>query len=328
VSAVSRILAGKNLNHFTSANIERVRAIASELRYRPNRLIRGIQTGKTGLVGVVGLSHSRGDFYGDVLAGIHDELISEDRLPVVIWSNVDSPLERGRSEIEQIHALVDLRVEGIILSPVVYGATDLYFKEILERNIPLVTVDRALPRTHCCFVGSDDEAGMLAVLDHLKALNHRRICFFGADDAVSTGLHRLQAFRNFVSHDKEIEPVEYLLPHWKPTVEDALDCLGKAHRQTAIVAVHDPFAWALYQAAAIKKLRIPEDLSVVGYGNDAISRHVVPSLTTVDQHAYDIGTSAARRLLLRIASSAERPRKVLLPCDLIVRQSTAAVLDS
>ena len=133
LSAVSRILAGKKLHTFTPATIERVKSIAAELRYRPNRLVRGMQTGQTGLVGVVGLG--LGNFYSPVMAGIHDELLAKGQLPVVVWSEVDSLAGKGRTELELIHSLVDLRVEGIILRPVVYEASDLYFHEILERKI-------------------------------------------------------------------------------------------------------------------------------------------------------------------------------------------------
>lgn len=322
VSTVSRILAGKKLNTFPTATIERVRSIAAELRYRPNRLVRGMQTGQTGLVGLV--MSPQGSFYGSMLAGIHDELISEDRLPVVIWSDVDSPLGRGRSELEQIRALVDLRVEGIILRPVFYEASDVYFREILERKIPLVSVDRALPKAHCGFVGSDDEAGMSAILDHLKSLQHRNVCFFGPDTVVSTGHRRLLAFRFLTSQDSTIVPVEYLIPHWTPTVEDALGCLSKASPQSAIIAVNDSFAALIYQAAATKKMRIPEDISVVGYGNLEFSQMMSPPLTTVDQHPYDIGVSAARSLHLRMTNPTERTSKILHPCDLVVRESTAA----
>ena len=321
VSTVSRILAKKKLNTFPLATIERVNSIAKELRYRPNRLVRGIQTGKTGLVGVV--MSPDGDFYSSILAGIHDELISEDRLPVVIWSDVDSPLGRGRSELEQIQALVDLRVEGVILRPILHDVSDVYFHEILERKIPLVSVDRALPNAHCGFVGSDDESGMSAILNHLKSLNHKNICFFGPDNDVRTGNHRLLTFRFLTAQEGIFSPLEYLIPHWNPTLEDALDCLDKAPQQTAIVAVNDAFAELIYQAAAVKKIRIPRDLSVVGYGNLSFSKLMHPPLTTVDQHPYDIGVSAARSLHLRMTDQFGRASKILHPSDLIVRESTA-----
>lgn len=320
ISAVSRILAEKKLHTFSPATIEKVRSLAEELRYRPNRLIQGIQTGKSGLVGVVGFPCK--EFYGDILAGIHDELVSEGRLPMVVWSNQDSPRAKGRSELEQIHALVDLRVEGIILRPVFYEASDIYFKEILSRRIPLVVVDRALPRASCCYVGSDDEAGILAAMDHLRELKHTHICFFGADTVVSTGLHRLQTFRFYVSQDRNVKAVEHLLPHWEPTIEDGLACLEKIPRHSAILAVNDTFAWAIYKAVAQKGMRIPEDYSVVGYGNLELSQHLVPALTTVEQHPYEMGTSAARRLLLRISNPDEHFRKILLPPELLTRQST------
>jgi len=320
ISAVSRILAKKKLHTFSPSTIERVQTLADELRYRPNRLIQGIQTGESGLVGVVGFPCK--GFYGDILAGIHDELVSEGRLPVVLWSNQDSPRAKGRSELEHIHALVDLRVEGIILRPVFYDASDIYFKEIQERRIPLVVVDRALPRASSCYIGSDDEAGVIAAMDHLRDLKHSRICFFGADTVVSTGLHRLQTFRFCVSQDRNIQPIEHLLSRWEPTIEDGLACLAKIPRHSAILTVNDRFAWVIYQAAAAMGARIPEDYSVVGYGNEPLGQHLIPPLTTVEQHPYEMGTSAARRLLFRISNPEEHFRKILLPAELIIRQST------
>ena len=165
--------------------------------------------------------------------------------------------------------------------------------------------------------------GVVAILEHLKALKHRSICYFGPDTAVSTSQQRLQAFRFLTSQDSSIESSEHLLSHWTPSVEDALACLDKLKQYTAIVAVNDDFAWLIYQAAAIKKIRIPEDVSVVGFGKLPFSDFMRPLLTTVDQHPFDIGASAARRLLLRIADPAERPCKILLPCDLVVRDSSA-----
>jgi LacI family transcriptional regulator len=321
VSAVSRILAGKKLHTFTEETINRVRAIAEELRYRPNRLVRGIQTGQTGLVGVVIPAH--GYFYGQVMAGIHDALVEEDRVPVVLWSKQDSPHGRGRTELEQIHALVDLRVEGIILKPVFDAASDQYFQEIVDRKIPLVVVDRGLPRTHCCFVGSDDEAGMAQLIDHLSSLGHRNIVYFGPDSPVSTSLHRLQAFRFFASQNATISPREHLTTSWNPTIEDALAGLKSLKPPFAVVAVNDSFAWLIYQAARRLHLRIPDDVSVVGFGNLNSGQFMDPPLTSVDQYPYDVGVNAAQRLLSRIRNPDEKSSKLQLAPNLIVRTSTA-----
>lgn len=321
VSAVSRILAGKKLHTFTEETIQRVRKVAAELRYRPNRLVRGIQTGQTGLVGVVIPAH--GHFYSQVLAGIHDALVESDRVPVVLWSKEDATQQKGRSELEQIHALVDLRVEGIILKPVFDAASDQYFQEIIERNIPLVVVDRGLPRTNCSFVGSDDEVGMALIIDHFSSLDHNRIIYFGPDSPVSTGIHRLQAFRFFTSQNAAISVKERLTSSWNPTLEDASACLQLMKPPFAVAAVNDSFAWSIYHAARQLNLRIPQNVSVVGVGNLNYGQFFEPPLTSVDQFPYDIGACAVRSLLARINNPNEKPTKVQLSPELIVRGSTA-----
>ena len=320
ISAVSRIIAGKKLQTFSEETVTRVRAIAEECRYRPNRLVQGMQTGKTGVVGV--LIPGFDDFYGAVATGIHDALVSSDRVPIVLWSRQDSASGTGRDELEQIHALVDRRVEGIILKPVFDAASDEYLHEILDRSIPLVVVDRELPKVNCCYVGSDDEAGVIAILDHLLALGHRSIACFGPTTIVSTGMHRLQRFRTWMSDHPECVPSEHLVPTWEPTVQDAVALLERNPRPTAIFNVNDRFAWRIYEAAAQKQLRIPQDLSVAGFGNLPLGTFVTPPMTSVNQHPYEIGESAVRRLLMRLANPAERCRKVLLPPDLVVRGST------
>lgn len=320
ISAVSRILGGKKIDTFSPETVERVKTAAEKLRYRPNRLVRGIQTGRTGLVGVVIPAYS--DFYNMVMAGIHDHLVKHDRLPVVLWSGSDSIGDYRRTELEQIHSLVDLRVEGVILKPVFDAASDQYLHELIDRKIPLVVVDRALPRVNACFVGSDDDAGMAKGLEFLKSLGHRQIAYFGPETTVSTGAQRLQAFRLFMAQEPGMRAVECLTKDWQALPKDALECLNKAGEATAVVAVDDLFARAVCAAAKTLGRRVPQDLSVIGYGDLAAARFGVPSLTTIDQHPYEIGKSAARRLLARVEDPTESCRKVLIPPDFIIREST------
>ena len=321
LSSVSRIMSGKMLEHFSETTIQRVRAIAEECRYRPNSLVQGMQSGTSKLVGV--LIPAESVFYNMIIAGIHDKLMEKNRVPVVLWTVHDSPRNIGRGELEQIHTLIDLRVQGIILKPIFDAASNDYLHEILDRNIPLVTVDRELPQANCCYVGSDDEEGMTLVLDHLAALGHRKIAYFGPTGIVSTGMHRLHRFRAWMSEHPEITPVEHLIETWYPTMEHAIPLLDRRDRPTAIANAADVFARAIYEVAVHKRIRIPEDLSVVGYGNLHGCELVKPHLTSVDQQAYEIGRSAAQRVLTRASNPAACPRKILLRPELIVRESTA-----
>lgn len=318
ITTVSRILSGKKLGNFSQETIARVKAIAEEQRYRPNRLVHGMQTGQTGLVGVMMPAH--GGFYGRVLAGVHDELVISERAPIVLWTRHDAVAQEGRSELEQIHTLVDLRVEGIILKPIFDAASDEYLHEIFERHIPLVVVDRALPKIRANFVGNDDHSGVAAILEHLLGLGHRQIGYYGPETMVSTGAERYDAFCSGLLRKKGITVLTHLTPDWHASPESAEELLKQG--PTAVVAVNDDFAHAIYVAADRLGLKIPDDLSVTGYGNAAVSEFFHPPLTTVDQHPYEIGRCAARRLLSQIRHPSEPKRKELLPADLLVRGST------
>ncbi len=319
ITTVSRVLSDKKLGNFSAETIERVRAVAENLKYRPNRLVRGMQTGQTGLVGVLMPAH--GGYYGRVMSGVHDVLMEEDRAPIVLWTNHDALYRKGKTELEQIHTLVDLRVEGIILKPIFDAASDEYLREIFDRHIPLVVVDRELPNIRANFVGNDDRSGILMVLEHLFSLGHRRIGYYGPQTDVSTGVERHDAFRRGVEQQPQAQALPLLTDGWVPSIESANRLLEQG--PTAVVTVNDDFALHLYRAAEARGFKIPEDLSVTGYGDTAISPFMTPALTTVDQYPYEIGRSAAHRLLSQIRNPSEPMRKELLPVELLVRGSTA-----
>src|SRR5437667_6572952 len=131
---VSLVLAGKDQT--SEETRKRVWEVARRLRYRPNLLVRGMQTGRTNAVGVVMPSSLH--FHSQIARGIHDELVAADTVPVQLW--VDPATETKATELEQIHRLVDRRMDGIIIWPADVSVPDMHFREIWQRNIPLVTV--------------------------------------------------------------------------------------------------------------------------------------------------------------------------------------------
>src|SRR5439155_45137 len=149
---VSLVLAGKDQT--SEETRKRVWEVARRLRYRPNLLVRGMQTGRTNAVGVVMPSSLH--FHSQIARGIHDELVAHDTVPVQLW--VDPATETKATELEQIHRLVDRRMDGIIIWPADVSVPDVHFREIWQRNIPLVTVDRETT-THADHVGTYEELG-------------------------------------------------------------------------------------------------------------------------------------------------------------------------
>ncbi len=165
---VSLVLSGKDQT--SQETRQRVLAAAEKLRYRPNLLVQGMRTGRTGSIGVI---VPAGLFFQGVIAhGIHDEIIDADFVPIQL---LIGPRVGGKnSELEQIHRLTDRRVDGMIVWPVDEAVTDVTFSEICSRQIPLVTIDRETtsPADH---VGTDEELGGRLVAEHLLSLGHRRM---------------------------------------------------------------------------------------------------------------------------------------------------------
>jgi LacI family transcriptional regulator len=322
ITTVSRILSDKRLHSFSEETIELVRSAAAKLRYRPNHLVHSLQSGRSGFIGVV--MPAFGSYYGSVLAGIHDTLIEQNNVPIVLWTKTDSPWAVGKNELEQIHTLVDRRVDGIILKPIFDAASDEYLTEIFDRNIPLVVVDRELPKVPCNFVGTDDFVGVESAVEHLTQLGHRRIAYFGPQTQVSTGQRRLSAFRTIVRQNPEIEASEHLTESWTADTQDAIALLKRSPRPTGIVAVSDDFAWLLYQAAAALGLAIPRDVSIIGFGDLPKFSVLQPRLTSLDQHAYTVGERAAGLLLSCIQQKPQRPSKLLITPELKPRGSTSS----
>ena len=264
------------------------------------------------------------DYFGRVFEGIHDALVKGDRAPIALWTRYDSEHGIGKSELEQIHTLVDLRVDGIILKPIFNEASDQYLHEIFQRKIPLVLVDRELPKVRSNFVGTDDLAGIQASILHLMELGHRSIAYFGPETNASTGVNRHLGFHSTIANYPDVKGYDHLTKSWEPQVDEARALFKNPNHPTAVIAMNDYFASAIYEAAKLENIRIPEDFSILGFGNIATSSLLNPPLTTMEQHPYDIGICAAELLLSRLehATPIDRFQKVLIPPDMIVRQST------
>jgi len=306
------------------ATRRRVLAAAERLRYRPNLLMHGVRTGRTRTVGVVVPAST--PFLAGILQGIHDALDEADYAMLVAWNPLHFAAPENRVERRHIRRLLERRVDGFILRPTHDAATDDDFREVRKEGLPLVVVDRELPGVRCDFAGTDDEAGARMAADHLLALGHRRLGHLAGPRTVSTARLRRRGFERAVAafgRGAACRVVEG--PDFRGLRDEALRLLRARPRPTAVFCANDDAASALYEAAAARGLRIPQDLSVVGFADLPVASWLRPALTTVRQDPYRIGQEAARIVLARCAGSPprDRPFDVRLKPELVVRGSTA-----
>jgi LacI family transcriptional regulator len=316
---VSLVLSGKDQT--SQETRQRVLQAAERLKYRPNLLVQGMQTGRTHAVGI--LMPATTQFQSQIAHGIHDELVIANYVPVMLWTN---PSPAGRAtELEQIHRLVDRRIDGIILWPADVSVPDVHFHEIWERQIPLVTVDRETT-THADHVGTDEELGGRMAAEHLLKLGHAHVAHVSREDPVGAPLTRRR--EAFVRRVQELGGRCRIVYGTDDGVTPLLqDLLAMENRPTAIFASSDVVAMKVYKAAAAAGLRIPDDLSVVGYADFAFAPDLVPALTTIRQDPYHIGRTAGQMMLDRIFSRAAKrtPIKAYLKPELILRNSTGSL---
>ena len=199
------------------------------------------------------------------------------------------------------------------------------FEEILKRKVPLVLIDRPIPGLRASFVGSDNEAiGKIAT----RHLIEQGCCHIAHLRGPELGIadDRLAGYRQALKKNGITSPARYIVParYLDTTGYSAMRKLLEATpRPDGVFCYNDPVAIGAIKAICEARLRVPDDIAVVGAGNVHYSDVLAVPLTTVDQNTETIGKQAAELLLEQInANQKTRVRRVLVTPKLVVRQST------
>jgi LacI family transcriptional regulator len=184
-----------------------------------------------------------------------------------------------------------------------------------------VTVDRETT-THADHVGTDEELGGRLVAEHLLSLKHKHVAHVTFPHRTANVLRRGEAFCKVI--EKAGGDCQIVQGAAEELVSLIRKVLQQPNRPTAVFTSTDPMAMQAYSAAASLGLRIPQDLSIVGYADFPFARDLWPPLTSVRQDPYQMGRKAAQMLLDRVLERVgnDTPKRVHLKPELIVREST------
>ncbi|KUM79290.1 LacI family DNA-binding transcriptional regulator [Streptomyces curacoi] len=286
-----------------------------ELGYRPNAAARSLSEQRTRTVGVL-LNDLRNPWFVDMLDGLNS-LLHDNGLHMLL---ADARLNR-RAGQDPAGPLLDLSVDGLVVvgtlpDPAALGA--------VAGRIPVVVAGAREPvPSGVDVVANDDEQGARLVAEHLIGLGHRRIAHIAGYGAV--GELRRRSFEatmreHGLAEQAVIEPSDMTEEGgYRTTVR----LLSRPERPTAVFAVNDIAAIGALSAAEELGLRVPRDLSVVGYDNTSIARLRHVWLTTVDNTSHEVGRRAARCLLERFEGAGGEGRVQLATPALEIRGSTA-----
>jgi LacI family transcriptional regulator len=342
---VSRATAARALGGYGPVSEEvreRVAAAAASLGYRPNNVARSMKSGSTRTIGVV-LGDIRLPFFAGALAGVADVAQAEGWEPVLANTNED--LER---EKRAVAVLYEKRVDGLIVAP---ASSDdgAHLVDLARRGLPLVLLDRQVRDVPADAVVVDNERAAARAVQHLVGLGHERIAMIAStgpgrrldsgsrtfDLGALTGTDTDPPLKPSVARvrgylwglrDAGLTADARLVRHAdydrESAASQAVAVLEMRDRPTAIITSDSLMTLGVLAAVRHVGVRMPDDLSLIGFDDADWATVAVPSITVVAQPVLELGAVAVRRLLARIGGDERPPQVVVLKTELVLREST------
>lgn len=267
----------------------------------------------------------RDSFVSTMLLGV--ERATAERGWSVTFKHADNNPEHQGAVLSE---LVERRFAGVVIYPV--DSEDLGpVPRLIRSGYPIVLVDRYLRRVPSDYVMSDHFGGSLQATQHLIHLGHERIGFVSWRDAAISMEHRAAGYRQALAEaGLAYQPELTVQVESYPAINlgPLYDLLQQQPRVTAIFAANDQIALAIYKTARELRIRIPEDLALVGFDDLEVVAHLDVPLTTVAQPTFEIGRTAVEVLMRRISGETDCWQRVILPTRLVVRRSCGSHLAS
>jgi LacI family transcriptional regulator len=317
VATVSRVV---NKTGYVSLDLqERVQNAMRTLNYRPSALARSLRRQETQTIGIL-VPQLDQPFFSALVFAVEKTLFSSDYRALIC-----SAEERRDKEDAYIEMLMRQRVDGVILVPT--GQSTDNVRRLLDEGVPVVLVDRDIPNLAINRVLCNNYPGGASAIEHLLALGHRRIGMIGGPDYSEAIIDRMNGAREaLLAAGVEVDPALCItgsMPQFEMGYTMGMQLLDRSDRPTAIFAFNDVIAIGVLHAAAELGLRLPDDLSVIGFDDIPAAAYSIPELTTVAQPIYAMGEQAANLLIRHIRDSDAPVESVKLETQLIIRKSTA-----
>jgi len=320
-STVSRAL--KNHPDISNATKRAVNDLARKLKYKPNEIALSLRHSKSNIIGVI-VPEVVHHFFSSVISGIDDLAYANDYNVMVAQTNED--FER---EVHSTLGMLSSRVAGILVSVSKSTKNFEHLHNLEQNGIPLVFFDRVCPEIETDKVVVDDFDGAYRAVEHLIKSGCRRIVHFGAGQHMLIGKNRQNGYLHALY--KYGIPIDDSLIFKCDDYNEATHLTEKLIRSgkipDAIFAVNDMTAIGALSVIKSMGLRVPEDISIIGFTNGLISTMTDPPLSTVEQHGYEMGQIAVRLLLNRLSKNDDdyNPEIRVLKTDLILRGTTKAL---
>ncbi|MDB4009706.1 LacI family transcriptional regulator [Polaribacter sp.] len=298
-----------------------VRQVAENLKYQPNHLASALRSGKSHLVGVI-VPRTNSNFFSSVIQNIEEVLNKKGYNIIITQSN-----ESYKKECDSIDTLLYTQVDGIIAS-MANETVDLgAYEKIKSKGIPLILFDRGENDLNVDYIGIDDYNSSHLIVEHLVENGCKRIAHIGGYKRTRIFNNRIRGYIDALKkHNLPLD--DELLTESGLTIEDGrekmLKLLSLDTPPDAVYVAGDYAALGALQVLKEKNIKIPEDIALVGFGNEPFTDMVSPRISSVHQHSAEIGKQAANTFLKYMGQDTidQQLNKIILDSKLIVRDSS------
>ena len=316
ISTVSRAI--NNSERVKPQTKALIKALAEELDYKPDDLAQGLAGKRTNTIGII-VPEIINAYYAEIIAEIEERVIHEGYSIILGQSNFDS-----RRESYYINLFSRKRINGMVIVTSTIPAESL--KNIIPDNIPVVLVETTQDNPYYSTINIDNENGVKEAIEYLVKLGHRKIGFIG--DTITTAV-RLAGYKAALAQNN-IEYSDSLVcidnaRFEKGGYDKMLNLLNRKEKPTAVFCVNDTMAIGAVKAAKVKGLKIPDDISVIGFDDINIIPYLEVPLTTVRQPKGEVGNISVSVLMKMIKNKNSFMQNIVLKPELIVRESTAKI---
>ncbi len=322
VAGVSSATVSRVLNNHPAVKLatrERVMKAVQDLDYQVNLLASALNTGQTRTIGLI-VPDIANPFFAEIARGAEE--CAAERAFNIVMCNTHEQVER---EARYVQVLRQKHVDGIIFTSAYLD--DRNITPLMESGFPLVLVSREVEDIDVDSVRTDDFAGGYQAARHLISLGHKRIALLAGPLSTKPSLDRKKGYEAALERaGLPVDPTitfsgEFTMESGRAMAEQLL---ASGRPFTALVAGNDPIAAGAIKVLRRRGIKVPEDVSVVGYDRTVLAEIMEPELTSVAQQMHEMGRQATELLLSRILGTRNNgPVQVVLPPRLVVGSSTA-----
>ena len=317
---VSPMTASRAINNRSGVSREtrdHVLKVAAALGYVVNRAAQKLSGGRSHIVGVIA-SDLENPFISALVAGT-SEAAWEAGYETLIYSHVEREKRPSGSVMQLLRQISD----GVVaILPLEFG----FLGELVSTHIPVVTIDHRGTHAEFPSIAADSDEGARTAVRHLIDLGHRRIAYITGDERLASARDRRHAYiETMAQFGLGFDPSLIVTGDFSQNrgFEATTELLSLTNPPTAIFAANDLSAFGAITAIREAGLRVPDDISVIGFDDIPAAAQFYPALTTVRQPLHQMGRSAISTLLAQIAGIEPVSPQVSLKTEIVTRSSTA-----